>query len=129
MTKCRKTTLKPILNSPPPHPKVVIIRCPTIICYLINSQVNYLLFNIFWEHKIEGEKNESDNTPFIISKIQKLDCQFGTHYKQKQGSSKRTHLQGTRKKAVQLVLRYTPSPFIQISVYPRRKLLICLGDG
>ena len=53
---------------------------------------------LFWEHKIEGEKIEFDNTPFIISRIQKLDCQFGTHYyKQKQGSSKRTHLQGTQK--------------------------------
>ena len=53
---------------------------------------------LFWEHKIEGEKIEFDNTPFIISKIQKLDCQFDTHYyKQKQGLYKRTHLQGTRK--------------------------------
>ena len=25
---------------------------------------------LFWEHKIEGEKIEFDNTPFIISKIQ-----------------------------------------------------------
>ncbi len=34
----------------------------------------------------------------MISRTQKFDCQFGNHYyKQKQQSSKRTHLQGTRK--------------------------------
>ncbi len=47
---------------------------------------------------IEGEKVKFDNTPFMISRTQKFDCQFGNHYyKQKQQSSKQTHLQVTQK--------------------------------
>lgn len=53
----------------------------------------------FWKHTIEGEVVEFDNTPFIVSQIRKLDCQFGSHYyKEKRNDrSKRTCLQGTRK--------------------------------
>ena len=53
----------------------------------------------FWQHTVEGKKLEFNNTPFIVSQIKKMHCQFGTHYyKQKESEkSKRTNLQGTRK--------------------------------
>ena len=48
---------------------------------------------------MDGQTVEFNNTPFIMSEIRRLDCQFGKHYfKQKQeGNSSRVHLQGTRK--------------------------------
>ena len=54
---------------------------------------------IFWQQTIEGQTVEFHNTPFVVSEIRKLDCQFGKHYfKQKQaGNSGHVHLQGTRK--------------------------------
>ena len=54
---------------------------------------------IFWQQTIEGQIVEFDNTPFVVSEIRELDCQFGNHYfKPKQSvASGRIHLQGTRK--------------------------------
>ena len=48
---------------------------------------------------MDGQTVEFDNTPFVVSEVRRLDCQFGKHYfKQKQeGVSSRVHLQGTRK--------------------------------
>ena len=47
---------------------------------------------------MEGRTVEFNNTPFTVTAIRKLDCQFGKHYyKDHQGKSDRTRLQGTRK--------------------------------
>ena len=48
---------------------------------------------------MDGQTVEFDNTPFVVSEVRWLDCQFGKHYfKQKQeGVFSRVHLQGTRK--------------------------------
>ena len=82
----------------------------------------------FWEHKIEGEKIEFDNTPFITSKIQKLDCQFGTHYyKQKQESSKWTSSRHPKNRLYSSCLWYTPSPFIQTLSKEKTSDLSCRG--
>ena len=54
---------------------------------------------IFWQQTIEGQTVEFNNTPFVVSEVRKLDCQFGKHYfKQKESvGSGRVHFQGTRK--------------------------------
>ena len=53
---------------------------------------------IFWQQTIHGQTVEFDNTPFVVSEIRKLDCQFGRHYyKEKQSKPRRICLQGTRK--------------------------------
>ena len=53
---------------------------------------------IFWNQTMEGHTVEFNNTPFTVTTICKLDCQFGKHYyKEHQGKSDRTRLQGTRK--------------------------------
>ena len=40
---------------------------------------------IFWQQTIEGQTVEFNNTPFVVSEVRKLDCQFGKHYfKQKE---------------------------------------------
>ena len=44
----------------------------TIICMVQMSK-------IFWQQTIEGQIVEFDNTPFVVSEICKLDCQFGKH--------------------------------------------------
>ena len=48
---------------------------------------------------MEGRVVEFDNTPFHVSAIRKMECQFGSHYykSQCQGRSHGIHLQGTRK--------------------------------
>ncbi len=75
-------------------------------------------FKYFWQHTIENEKIEFNNTPFIVSQIQKFHCQFGKHYyKQKKSeTSKRVNLQGTQKigctayVAVHSITLYPDSP-------------------
>jgi len=52
----------------------------------------------FWSQTIEGHTVHFNNTPFTVSAIRKLDCQFGKqYYKKHPGKSDRTRLQGTRK--------------------------------
>ena len=47
---------------------------------------------------MEGHTVQFNHTPFTVTEIRKLDCQFGKHYyKEHQGKSDRTRLQGTRK--------------------------------
>lgn len=47
---------------------------------------------------MNGQNVEFDRTPFSVSSIRKLDCQFGQHfYKDYQGKSDHTRLQGSRK--------------------------------
>ena len=53
---------------------------------------------LFWRHTIEGEEVEFDCTPFTVSEVRRLDCQFGRHYyKERPTKSGHTRLQGTRK--------------------------------
>ena len=47
---------------------------------------------------MEGRTVEFNKTPFTVTAIRKFECQFGKHYyKEHQGKSDRTWLQGTRK--------------------------------
>ena len=78
----------------------------------------YTNTRVFWYQTIEGHKVEFSNTPFTVSAIRKLDCQFGTHYyKEHQGKPDRTRLQGTRKIGCQahIIVR-------TITVYPEFQL-------
>ena len=53
---------------------------------------------MFWQHTIENELVEFNSTPFAVSEVRQLDCQFGKQYfKEKPVKSNRTRLQGTRK--------------------------------
>lgn len=59
-----------------------------------------------------------DNTPFTVSAIRKLDCQYGNHYyKEHPGKSDRTRLQGTRKIGCQAHITVRT-----ITVYPDYQL-------
>ena len=68
---------------------------------------------------MEGRTVEFNNTPFTVTEIRKLDPQFGKHYfKDHQGKSNRTRLQGTRKIGCQahiIVCTITLYPEFQLS--------------
>ena len=68
---------------------------------------------------MEGHVVEFSNTPFTVSAIRKLDCQFGKHYyEEHQSKSARTQLQGTRKIGCQahiIVRTITLYPDFQLS--------------
>ena len=86
---------------------------------------------------MEGRIVEFNNTPFTVTTTRKLDCQFGKHYyKDHQGKSDRTRLQGTRKIGCQahiIVRTITLYPEFQLSDAKKEKLaqlykLLCCGE-
>ena len=74
---------------------------------------------VFWSQTIEGRTVDFNNTPFMVSAIRKLDCQFGNHYyKEHAGKSDHARFQGTRKigcKAHITVRTITIYPDFQLS--------------
>lgn len=74
---------------------------------------------VFWNQTIEGRTVDFNNTPFMVSAIRKLDCQFGNHYyKEHAGKSDHARFQGTRKigcKAHITVRTITIYPDFQLS--------------
>lgn len=64
---------------------------------------------------MNGHKVEFDNTPFTVTSIRKLDCQFGHHYYKEQESQIALDYKGLGKLVVRPTLLSAPSTCILIS--------------
>lgn len=79
---------------------------------------------MFWNHTINSHTVHFDNTPFAVTSVRKLDCQFDHHYyKEHHGKSDRVRLQGSEKLVARPTSLFVLSFCIQISSFLNWRLL------